>query len=217
MPQLNKFIFSINTLVVNKNIRINLPSNNDIQYSFIRRGYQQIASYTHKESMERGSTCHIYSLPYQFENFYNMNCHFQGDIFDKVRCVMMTDREHPFEQELFQIISNSFPFLRTLIICNYQSQKRKQQLFPTITFPHLHSLDLQYANVDYAAQFVCHTKIYLPCLLELTITYESLVMITNNFTNDATRLICARLQILKICSSYVRPENFHTYFPSCCV
>ncbi len=217
MSQLNKFIFSINTLVVNKNIKINLPSNNDIQHSFIRRGYQQIGSYTHNESIERGSTCHIYSLPYQFDDFYNMNCHFQGDIFDKVRCVMMTDREHPFEQEFFQIISNSFPFLQALIICNYQPQKRKQQLFPTITFPHLHSLSLRSANVDYAAQFVCDTKIHLPCLFELTIIYESLVMTINNFINDATRLTCTRSQTLIICGSYVRPENFHTYFPSCCM
>ncbi|CAF3311526.1 unnamed protein product [Rotaria sp. Silwood2] len=215
MPRLKKFIFSINTLVVNKNIRINLPSNNDIQYSFIRKEYQQIGSCTHNESLERGSTCHIYSLPYQFENFCYLNCHFKGGIFDKVSCVMITDREHPFEQELFQTISNSFPFLRTLIICNYQPQKRKQQLFPTITFPHLHSLDLQSANVDYAAQFVCDTKIHLPCLLELTITYESLVMTTNNFTNDATRLTCARLQTLIICGAYVLPENVHTYFPLC--
>jgi hypothetical protein len=130
---------------------------------------------------------------------------------------MITEREHPFEQELFQIISDSFPFLRTLIIWNYQPQKRKQHSSPIITFPHLHSLDLQNTNDDYAAQFVCDTKIQLPCLLELTITHESLIMITKNFTYDATRLTCARLQTLIICGSYIRPENFHTYFPSCCI
>ncbi|CAF0738190.1 unnamed protein product [Rotaria sordida] len=215
MPQLKKFIFSINTLVINKNIRINLPSNNDIQRSFIEREYQQIASYTHKESIEQRSTCHIYSLPYQFDRFYNMNCHFQGGIFNKVRMVMMTDRKHPFEQEFFQIVSNCFPFLQKLTIWNYQPQKRKQQLCPIITFPYLHCLILRSVNVDYADQFLNDTKIHLPCLLELRITYESLVMITYNFTNDATRLTCARLRILIIYGSYVRPENFHTYFPLC--
>jgi hypothetical protein len=39
MTQLNKFTFSIKTTVFNKNIQIDLPSNEDIQYSFIRRGY----------------------------------------------------------------------------------------------------------------------------------------------------------------------------------
>jgi hypothetical protein len=213
MLQLNKFIFSINTLVINKNIKINLPSNNDIQLSFIRKGYQQIDSYIHYESVKRGSTCHIYSIPYQFEDFFEMNCHFQGGIFNKVRCVIMADKEHPFQHALFQIISNSFPFLQTLIICNYQPQKK--QLFSSITFPYLRSLDLRSANVDYAAQFLSDTKIHLPCLVKLTITYESLSMITNNFTNHETRLTCARLQTLVLYGSYMRPQNFHTYFPSC--
>jgi hypothetical protein len=37
------------TLVFKKDL-INLPSNNDIQHSFVKRGYQQIDSYIHKES-----------------------------------------------------------------------------------------------------------------------------------------------------------------------
>ncbi|CAF3939230.1 unnamed protein product [Rotaria sp. Silwood1] len=212
MPLLTKFNFSINTLVFSKDI-INLPSNHDIQHSFVKRGYQQIDSYTHKES-ETGTTCHIYSVPYQFDCF-NMTCHFQGGIFDKVQYVMMGEREHPFEHELFQIISHSFPFLRTLVICNYEPQKTKQHSSTIIIFPYLRSLDLQRANVDYGAQFLCDTKIHLPCLLNLTIPYESLAMITNNFTNDLTRLTCARLQRLIICGSYVPSENFHSYFPSC--
>ncbi|CAF4749240.1 unnamed protein product, partial [Rotaria sp. Silwood2] len=82
MPQLNKFIFSINTLVFNKNVRINLPSNNDIQHSFSRRGYQQIGSYTHDKSTETGNICHVYSFPYEFHNFFYMTSHFQGGMFD---------------------------------------------------------------------------------------------------------------------------------------
>ncbi|CAF3135343.1 unnamed protein product [Rotaria sp. Silwood2] len=44
MSQLNKFTFSINTTVVNedKNIKIDLPSNEDIQRSFIGKGYGQL-------------------------------------------------------------------------------------------------------------------------------------------------------------------------------
>ncbi|CAF4383391.1 unnamed protein product [Rotaria sp. Silwood2] len=213
MPQLNKFIFSINTLVFNKNVRINLPSNNDIQHSFSRRGYQQIGSYTHDKSTETGNICHVYSFPYEFHNFFYMTSHFQGGMFDKVRCLIMTDLENPFEYELFQIISHSFPFLQKLAICNYQPQ-RKQYSFPIITFPYLLILNLQRANIDYVVQFLCDTKIRLPCLLELTITYESLAMATNSFTNNETRLTCACLQSIVIYGSYVRPENFRTYFPS---
>ncbi|CAF1320300.1 unnamed protein product [Rotaria sordida] len=41
------------------------------------------------------------------------------------------------------------------------------------------------------------------------------IMITKNFTNDWTRLTCARLQSLIIPGFYVPPENLYTYFPSC--
>ncbi|CAF3983863.1 unnamed protein product [Rotaria sordida] len=48
MTQLKKFTFYINTTVFkNKNnARVELPSNEDIQHSFIGRGYQQVASST---------------------------------------------------------------------------------------------------------------------------------------------------------------------------
>ncbi|CAF3810265.1 unnamed protein product [Rotaria sordida] len=58
----------------------------------------------------------------------------------------MTDKEHPFERELFQMMSHSFPFLRQLAICNYEPQKRKQHSSVIITFPHLRSIDLQKEN-----------------------------------------------------------------------
>jgi hypothetical protein len=40
MPRLNKFTFSINTLVCNRYVNITLPSNNDIQRSSIEKKYQ---------------------------------------------------------------------------------------------------------------------------------------------------------------------------------
>jgi hypothetical protein len=38
-------------------------------------------------------------------------------------------------------------------------------------------------------------------------------MVTHNFTNDATRLTCAKLTSLKTDEPFVRPENFDQYFP----
>lgn len=214
MPQLNKFIFNINTVVLNKNISVALPSNNDIQRSFIRRGYQQVGSYIHNISRKKESICHIYSLPYEFDHFLHLNSHFPGGMFDKVRCVIMSDG-NPFEHELFQVVSRSFPCLQTLTVLNYQPQQKKKHSSPVVTFPHLISLNLRMANVDYAEQFLCETKTSLPSLLSLTIRYKLLKMATNNFTNDTTRFNCARLRSLVIHGSYVPPDNFHSYFPSC--
>jgi hypothetical protein len=127
MTQLKKFTFSINTQVVNRNVRLKLPSNEDIQYSFIGRGYQQVASSlrVHTEPASTEGKCHIYSLPYDFEYFLNLDNSFQGGMFDKVRYLRMDD-EHPFEDKLFELISQDFPFLECLHVSNYHPQKDKQ-------------------------------------------------------------------------------------------
>jgi hypothetical protein len=91
MTQLNKFTFSIDTTVDEENVRLELASNEDIQRSFIGRGYHQVASYVHTNSMKTEGKCHIYSLPYEFEYFLNLNNYFQGGIFHKVRYLKMDD------------------------------------------------------------------------------------------------------------------------------
>ncbi|CAF5081148.1 unnamed protein product [Rotaria magnacalcarata] len=68
MPLLNKFTFSINTRVDDKGVKIDLPSNDDIQNSFIQIEYQHLDSYVNV--MKIGSRCHAYSLPYQFDTFF---------------------------------------------------------------------------------------------------------------------------------------------------
>ncbi|CAF3003260.1 unnamed protein product [Rotaria sp. Silwood2] len=213
MPRLNKFTFSITTLVCNRKSNIILPSNDDIQRSFIERRYQQIGSYADDNTMKIRARCHIYSLPYQFHMFHNVTNSFKGDIFNKVRSVIIIDEIRPFEHEFFQIISQSFPFLQTLSIQNDKPQKYKKYSFTFITFPHLAVLNLELAHINYVEQFLSERKTLLPCLLHLTIQYESLVMITNNFTNDPTRLNFTQLKTLVTDKSFVRPENFHSYFP----
>ncbi|CAF2668198.1 unnamed protein product [Rotaria sp. Silwood2] len=213
MPRLNKFTFSITTLVCNRNSNIILPSNDDIQRSFIERKYQQIGSYADDNTMKIRARCHIYSLPYQFDMFHNVTNSFKGAIFDKVRSVIIIDDIRPFEYEFSRIISQSFPFLQTLSIQNNEPQKYKKYLFKFITFPHLNVLNLELAHIDYIEQFLFERKTHLPCLLHLTIQYDSLVMITNNFTNNPTYFNFAKLKTLLTDKAFVRPENFHLYFP----
>ncbi|CAF4244667.1 unnamed protein product, partial [Rotaria sordida] len=63
MTQLKKFTFNIETDVYYTNVKIELPSNEDIQRSFIGRGYQKVASYVNTDLCSRHGECHIYSLP----------------------------------------------------------------------------------------------------------------------------------------------------------
>jgi hypothetical protein len=212
MTRLNKFKFSINTSVYNKNVRFELPSNEDIQRSFIGRGYQQAASYVHTTSVNIEGKCHIYSLPYEFEHFH-LDDSFQGGMFHKVRYLTMDDTKIPFEHQLFKLISQDFPFLEFLSIFNRHPQKDKEHSSTLITFPYLTFLDLKWAHNDYAQLFLLEKNAHLPRLLNLCISYISLTMITNNFTTDATRFNFGTLKSLDACQSFVRPENFHQYFP----
>jgi hypothetical protein len=212
MTRLNKFTFNIDTRVFNKNVTFELLSNEDIQRSFIERGYQQVASYVHKKSFTSDSKCHIYSLPYDFEYFVNLDNSFQGGMFHKVRYSKMGDI-HAFEHKLFQLISQDLPFLEFLYICNAHRQKYKQHSSTLITFPHLTLLDLQCTHVDYAEQFLLKKNVHLPRLLNLCIEYKSLAKITNNFTNNTERFNFSKLKCLDLCQPFVPPENFHQYFP----
>jgi hypothetical protein len=212
MSQLNKFTFSIHTDVSSDKVRIDLPSNEYIQRSFIGKGYGQVGSYVHTRPIDHAYRCHVYSLPYQFNDFIYLNNSFQGGIFDKVRSLTMHDT-CPFEHNFFKLISEDFPFLNELYIWNLQPQKEKQHSSTLITFRHLILLDLVRAHDDYAEQFLLDKNIHLPCLLDLCIDYQSLTVVTNNFTNDSARLTCAKLKRLRTDGPLVQPENFNQYFP----
>jgi hypothetical protein len=133
-------------------------------------------------------------------------------MFDNVQYLMMADLR-PFEHYFFKVISQSFPLLKQLHIYNDESQKEKQQSMTYIIFSHLILLNLDCAHVDYAEQFLFDKQCHLPCLLDLYISYNSLAVVTNNFTNDETRLTCGKLTNLRIKEPFVPPKNFHQYFP----
>ncbi|CAF1364571.1 unnamed protein product [Rotaria sordida] len=213
MLLLNKFTFSINTHVLDGDVKIDLPTNNDIQNSFIKIGYKQVDSYVDVNLSKIGAKCHVYSLPYEFDTFFGLTNSFRRGNFDKVRCLTMHDI-HPFEHDYFKIISQDFPFLQKLTVINSEPQKNKQHSSTLITFAQLNELYLMDVHIDYVEQFLFETNTRLPRLNYLTINYEPLAIVTNNFMNDAARFNCSQLRNIYICEPFVRPENFHSYFTS---
>jgi hypothetical protein len=211
MPQLKKFTFSINTFVFNDNIEMNLPSNEDIQRSFIGKGYGQVGLSLHTRPGGNVGISHVYSLPYEFQYFLYLDNSFHGDMFDTVEFLTMED-VLPFEHNLFKLISQCFPRLKVLCITNYQAQKKKKHSSILIVFPHLIRLNLVDAHVDYAEQLLCDKNTHLPALLDLFIEFKSLAIITNNFTNHAICRNCAQIKKLDT-DSFLRPKHFHQYFP----
>jgi len=213
MPRLNKFTFSIYTQIINNDIDIDLPSNKDILNSFIKIGYRQVNLYADDKLTNDRGYCYVYSVPYNFDNFMFMTSRFQGDMFDKVRLLVMLD-VRPFENDFLKIISQDFPYLQRLSINNGMSQKNKQHSPTFITFPHLYKLDLRNAHIDYVVQFLFDKNISLPRLTYLCIEYDTLATITEGFINDVARRTCAQIKTLLIIESIVRPENFFSYFSS---
>ncbi|CAM4777925.1 unnamed protein product, partial [Rotaria magnacalcarata] len=212
MPRLDKLMFSITTMLYNINAKIDLQSNDDIQRGFIEKEIYQVDSYVINDPSKLQQECHIYSKPYPFDVFFNLNSRFPGAKFNKVRWLIMRDGD-PFENELFKIISQDFPFLKKLAIFNTAAQQNKRCSLPFITFLHLRELYVHLAHIDYAEQFLYERNAHLPCLSSLEIRYETLSILTNNFTNDAARANCAKLQRLVIKEPFVHPQYFHSYFP----
>ncbi|CAF4553979.1 unnamed protein product [Rotaria socialis] len=137
MTNLNKFTFSIQTLVCRYTTKINVSSNKDIQRSGIGRGYQQVSSYVNIHLSMFKAKCHIYSLPCQFEYLPDVNISFPGDLL----------------------------FLEILHIRNDKQQKDKHYSSTTLITFHLTLLDPKFTNVDYAKQFLFEKITHLPRLL----------------------------------------------------
>lgn len=212
MTQLQKFSFSIHTKLLNKDVRIKLPSSNDLRNSFFELGYKHIDAFAHVDFVDNKADARIYSLPYQLKTFSYMHNAFQGGQFDQARKLIMYD-QRPFEHRLFQIIARDFPFLQILYVSNPEGQKDKDHSCPLITFTHLYQLCLGSAHADYAVEFLSNANISLPRLVGLSVTYEALATVINNCTSNQTRLICNRITCLHIPEPFVRPSNFHLYFP----
>lgn len=215
MPRLNKLTFSINTGVIRDDDRApHFSSNEYIQSTFTGRGYGQIRSYVDVSPTRDVGRCHVYSIPYQFERFCQLNnsFQFQDDVFDKVQHLTMRDTQ-PFEHKFFELTSQCFPCIKELIVFNEQSQKEKSDSSKLLRFPHLIRLELPCAHIDYVKQFLLTKNTDLPRLLDLHMSYESLRILTNNFTNHSMCLNGAQLKSLDLFEPFVAPETFHLYFP----
>ncbi|CAF2904348.1 unnamed protein product [Rotaria sp. Silwood2] len=124
MAQLNKFMFNIRS-VISFDDEINLPSNEDIQYTFRDFKNNEIISCIDYFFKETKGECLMYSNPYTLIDYNNITNNFPGGLFKNVRRISLFD-EHPFEHEFFLKIAQSFPFLNELDLKNYQQQKNKR-------------------------------------------------------------------------------------------
>ncbi|CAF0910860.1 unnamed protein product [Rotaria sordida] len=219
MPRLNKFTFNIR-LFNRCPDQINIPSNENIQYTFKDFKDNQIISCVDYFQEKQYSYCHIYSYPYRMNYYDNISNNFPGGLFKNVHTVSLFD-ERPFEYEFFLQIAQSFPFMKKLNVNNKKPQKNKlyrkskndNQNLSIIKYPHLTRLSLVQAHDDYVEQFLLHTEVFLPNTVHLIVLYEVMKKITENFTRHATRINCAKLASLDLIDRYKCIKPVKDYFP----
>ena len=217
--QLKKFTFTIKSSVSFSD-EIALPSNEDVQSTFIDFPNNPIISSIDYFQEKQISRCLVYTYPYQLRYYHDITNRFSGGIFERVREIRLCD-EHPFEHEFFVQIQKSFPFLTRLSVRNFKAQqlkncgnksKNNDQELPIIEYPHLTNLSLNLSHDDYLELFLDETRVCLSDNLHLNLDYESMKRITHSFTRDATRTNCAKLKSVCLGVTWIS-KYLRNYFP----
>jgi len=220
MPQLHSFTFYICTYVETVDLSYKLSSE-DIQQTLINIGLQDVTSIVNYVCDSRAA-CSIFSLPFQFDYLKDLGNKFPNIVFSYVTYLHVKDND-PFRHEFFVRIARSFPLLKYLCIYNVRSSlpvdlmtfsSDNCQLYSTIEYPHLTTLDLSYAHREYIEQFLNETKTYMPCLTELFVMVRDLIVVTKNFTRNETRRNCAKVKTSFILPPRLHVEGLCDYFPS---
>ncbi|CAF3869901.1 unnamed protein product [Rotaria sp. Silwood1] len=219
MPYLHTFIFDIVTehVIINKEY---LPTSDDVRRALFQRGYN-IDCYIDYLWTEKGR-CHIYSLPFTMESINVItNKFFPNGVFMNVRKLYVHDPMRSIEYDFFVRISQAFPLLEELTVFSMVNQKKQpnkldvhEQTFSIIEYSHLMKLHLFMSHVDYAKYFLLNTNTRLPRLSTLSIDYENLVNVTEDFTSNAVRANCVNLKnIIFRKQPAMLGKFFFSYFP----
>lgn len=218
MPRLNKFTFNIR--LFNYHYNQTILSNENIQWTFKDLKSDQITCCVDHFQENQYSYCHIYSYPYRSNCYSNISNRFPGGLFQNVYEVSLFD-ERPFERQFFIQIQKSFPFMKNLTVINEKAQKNKldsksindNQDFSIIKYPHLTQLTLHQAHDDYIEQFLLDTQVFIPNNVRLTVNYQTIKRVTENFTRHATRVNCAKLTSVSLIDVYKYVQPVKDYFP----
>ncbi|CAF1126930.1 unnamed protein product [Rotaria sordida] len=200
LPRLNQFQFNIRSTMLLKN-QIDLPSNEDIQYTFKDFLNNEIISYVNYFLENNQGECLIYLYPYTLRYYDNIGNNFPGGLFTCVH-------------------EKSFPLMEHLTIMNRKAQKDKQckklkntnQDLLVIEYSHLKRLTLNKAHDDYVEQFLLDTKTCLPYGLELRVDYKPLKRVTYNFKRNATRINCSKVKYICLDTDLRFSKHFKDYF-----
>ena len=181
LPRLRNFRFNIYSFIPLDN-QINRLTNDEIQCTFKELLKKKIISSVDYFLEENQGQCHVFTYPFISTTYDYITNQFPGGLFQCVRKVSLID-QHPFENQFFLRIQNSFPLMQQLAITNWKPQlyKRSSRDFSIIQYSHLAQLDLLEVHDHYSEQFLLHMNTCLSRNLTLYVNYQSLRRVTHNF------------------------------------
>jgi len=218
MPRLHSFTFYICTYEDTVASFRYVPSQ-DIRKIVTCAGYERMASIINYIN-NREAVCSIFSIPFAFARLRGIGNIFPNIVFNYVTYLLVQDVV-PFNHEFFIRVAQSFPLLQDFHVANLESQScnisgfssNDTQLYSIAEYPHLTSLDVRSGSIDYVEQFLNETKTCVPCLTELTVSYNYLRIVTKDFTREETRRNCAKVKRLDVIGTWVYSKDFYVYFP----
>jgi hypothetical protein len=219
MPQLHTFSFYMasQNVIADLNSRI---SNVDIEQTYINVKCRQIRSmvdYFYPMKM----ICRVFSVPFKFDRLEYISDNIPNMVFNTVTHLTLQDKD-PFKHEFFLRLAQAFPFLKNLSLHNmippfwrlHECHLRDKDWCSIVEYPHLRSLDISGAATHYVEQFLNERKTCLPRLIRLTIDYNDLKKVTNNFTKDQTQCNCSKIKRLILNGYRAYPKTIYRYFHS---
>lgn len=213
LPRLATFTFSIYTFYLHHANGYG-PSTDDVQRTFApQASVRCFVDY----APDGRSQCHIFSVPFAFDYLEGITNHFPDDRFMNVRELLVCDWAQPFEREFFERIAHSFPLLQSWIVLNKNEPQERagwETLFPPVEYRHLVHLNIRGSHIAYVEHFLRHTRMNVPRLTNINIDYEKLALATENFTNDATRANCVKIEKVFFERATACSREFYLYFSS---
>ncbi len=218
LTKLNQFQFDIvcDEFIIRSDFK---PTSDFIRRTLIENGYNAdcYINYITNEL----ARCHIYSLPFTMDRIHKITSRFPGGNFVNIRILYVFDIDRSFEHAFFLKICRSFPMLNELTVFNDIERIEKPSWTWTkskktsiIQYPHLSTLNLRCAHVDYVEQFLLNSNTHLPSLHKLYVKYDHLVSVTKNFTRNETHTNCSKLKEIIFESIHLaHSKDFYEYFP----
>ncbi|UJR29275.1 hypothetical protein I4U23_010489 [Adineta vaga] len=218
MPKLQSFTFYISTY--NETNDLTHISDEDIQRTFTNIRQDHAVCLVNKINITE-TVCHIFTVPFLFDQLEDIGHIFPNIIFSRVEYLLVHDII-PSNEQFFLRVARAFPLLKNFRILNSGSKSPdnfnmlscdNNQLYEIAEYPHLMSLDLLCANIDYVEQFLNEKKTYIPYLSKLTVIYNELRTVTEDFTREETRHNCVNIKELIMFIPLAHSKDFYTYFP----